>query len=257
VRREEGRVVPRRLDLVKDKEALLTHPDDDEGHHDGQAELALVAVNAPSVHPAEEEIAHADEGRKEADNVALAGVLTALASHEVLADEDTAELVAHEAEPRHVVESGVNEAARADDEDGDGDAEPDPLVHEERVNLLDEDGEEEEDDGRHEILYRDRVEGKLDLDVRVQMVVDEVNLLLSIVDIVGADVPLLLVGKEFLDRGVAFKVHRADRQVRHGGDAVRLEDILDVTVGTGEVHNAEEDVFWLRMIIVIATILHK
>lgn len=213
-------------------------------------------MNAPSVHTAEQEVAHADERRKEANDVALAGVLAALASHEVLADDDAAKLVALEFEPRHIVENGEDEAARADKEDGDGDTEPDPLVHEEWVNRLDEVHQEAENDGRNDVLHRDCGEGVFDLDVCAQMVVDEVDLLLSIVDLAAADVPLLLVGEKVLDRGVALEVHCADRQVRHGSDVVVREDFLDVTVGA-EVNDAEEHVLLAGKILVQATLLHE
>lgn len=210
----------------------------------------------PSVQAAQVQVHQANESRQEADNVAFAGVLSALALHEVLANYDRAELVAFEAEPRHVVEDREDDTASANDEHSDGDTEPDPLVHEDRVNSLDEVHQEREDDSSDDVLRHNRGEGVLDLDVGTKMIVDEVDLLLCVIDLIASDVPLLFFGKEALTGGVAFEVHSAHGQVRNSPEAVMLENRLDVCV-LSKVQHAEKDILLTGEVLVDAALLNE
>ena len=119
-------------------------------------------------------------------------------------DDDSSKLVAFEPKPWHVVEDREHDSTSADDKDSDGDEEPDPLVHENRVDAGHEVDEDGEDCGSDCVLNGNRSEGEFDLHIGPQVVVQEVDLLLGIEDLLPVDEPLLLFFEELGGLLVAF-----------------------------------------------------
>ena len=148
-------------------------------------------VLGESVQVVEVKEAQANDCNKNANDIALACPLPSLAPHEVFGNHNLSVFILLKLEPWHLVEHRIHEATGANYPSCDGDGEPCPLVQQNIVRVLDDESKEPDYCHSNDIFHQDLHKSELKLDIGPQVVVDEVDLFLSIENLSAAYEPLV------------------------------------------------------------------